>query len=390
MKTHLSCKSIFGIALFTAINITCAYGQKMSTVILQFPKGFNCSAVNISYDDGKEQKPLHLSSKNGQFVIKKKYFSIYASITLQYQRSKYLAYRNSFFFDERPAKIVFLKSDSAGSPFEKYRLTNCFDFKKEKDFFAKNNANEYKNLENYITALGDKFEEMLQDTVEINQHFNPLQKCLKDKNTEIVKSTSSSYYSFWFFRRNLSYPSYVSADSVLSFMNSTFPDKFLKSVEGKTLIKKIQGLIEVKIGGNAPDFTCRDINGHIVSLSKYRTNNKYVLLNFWATWCVPCIREMPVLKRVHEKYAAKGVEVVSVCISSKTKELFYNTIKKQGMTWVNIYDNVDIENIYCASGGVPKVYLINPAGVIIYDREIENGNENLDLLFKKLKEVIVE
>ena len=64
----------------------------------------------------------------------------------------------------------------------------------------------------------------------------------------------------------------------------------------------------LKIGDRAPDFVSTQLNGSPIRLSDYRGN--VVLLDFWATWCAPCIAELPNVTRVYEKYQDRGLEVL--------------------------------------------------------------------------------
>ena len=64
----------------------------------------------------------------------------------------------------------------------------------------------------------------------------------------------------------------------------------------------------LKIGDRAPDFVSTQLNGSPIRLSDYR--GKVVLLDFWATWCAPCIAELPNVTRVYEKYQDRGLEVL--------------------------------------------------------------------------------
>lgn len=73
------------------------------------------------------------------------------------------------------------------------------------------------------------------------------------------------------------------------------------------------------IGESAPDFELSDLDGRKVKLSDYR--GKVVVLNFWATWCPPCVQEMPSLTRLHESLGPRGVTVVTVSVDEDEQAL---------------------------------------------------------------------
>ena len=85
------------------------------------------------------------------------------------------------------------------------------------------------------------------------------------------------------------------------------------------------------------DMEYQDVDGNRVSLSSVVNNpaNRYVILDFWATWCGPCVQSIPMLKEVYGRYHDKGLEIFSVSHDSKTKE-WKSFVAENGMTWVNV------------------------------------------------------
>lgn len=85
------------------------------------------------------------------------------------------------------------------------------------------------------------------------------------------------------------------------------------------------------------DIECPDMDNNRVSLSSVVANpaNRYVILDFWATWCLPCLQSIPMLKDVYDQYHDRGLEIFSVSQDSKTKE-WKTFVAENGMTWVNV------------------------------------------------------
>src|SRR3970040_622051 len=71
------------------------------------------------------------------------------------------------------------------------------------------------------------------------------------------------------------------------------------------------------LGEMVPNFTLRDETGKVVALSEFR--GQIVVLNFWATWCPPCIEEMPSLNRFAEKYQGKGIQVIGLSVDENAE-----------------------------------------------------------------------
>lgn len=134
-------------------------------------------------------------------------------------------------------------------------------------------------------------------------------------------------------------------------------------------------------GNLAPDFTLNDINGKPFELSSLR--GKHVVLDFWGSWCVWCIRGIPKMKEYYAKYAGK-FEIVGIdCQDSQ--EDWKETVKAQQMPWLHVYmpDDSPLLQTYQIQGFPTKV-IIAPDGTIIqtFIGESEEFYMMLDSLFQ--------
>ncbi|HMG07941.1 MAG TPA: TlpA disulfide reductase family protein, partial [Mucilaginibacter sp.] len=142
----------------------------------------------------------------------------------------------------------------------------------------------------------------------------------------------------------------------------------LKDTEaGKNLKHGIDGLKVTAIGAVAPDFIQNDVNGAPVKLSSFR--GKYVLLDFWASWCGPCRQENPNVVRNYNKYKEKNFTVVGVSLDKpEGKSAWLEAIKNDGLAWTQVSDlkfwNNAAAALYQVSS-IPQNYLIDPNGKII-------------------------
>lgn len=121
------------------------------------------------------------------------------------------------------------------------------------------------------------------------------------------------------------------------------------------------------------DFECEMLNQTTqdtdskAALSSFVSANKLTLLDFWATWCTPCMNELPYMKAAYEKFASKGFQIVSVSVDEDINE-WKGTVKEQGMTWPQMWNGEDIENSPAAMYAVraiPSTFLIDADGTII-------------------------
>lgn len=128
------------------------------------------------------------------------------------------------------------------------------------------------------------------------------------------------------------------------------------------------------VGKQAPDFVLKDLNGEKHTLSDFE--GKGVLLNFWATWCPPCQREMPYMNKLYEEYKNKGVEIIAVNIgeSKVVVDDFANRYKLKFPILIDTKS--EVSNVYNV-GNLPVTYLIDKDGKIVGSQLGEMKSEKM-------------
>jgi peroxiredoxin len=117
--------------------------------------------------------------------------------------------------------------------------------------------------------------------------------------------------------------------------------------------------------GTRPDFAQADVNGKQVKLSDFR--GKYVLVDFWASWCGPCRAENPNVVAMYNKYHGQGFEVLGVSLDGK-KEPWVKAIETDGLAWTQLSDLQGWKNAVAVQYGiaaVPQNFLVDPQGKVI-------------------------
>ena len=123
--------------------------------------------------------------------------------------------------------------------------------------------------------------------------------------------------------------------------------------------------VDVSIGDKIPDFSQNDQFDKTVSLSDFK--GKYTLIDFWASWCVPCRNENPTVVEAYQKYKTNGFEILAVSLDS-SKEAWIKAIKDDGLTWYHVSDLGGWNNIVSLMfkiKSVPANFLIDKDGVVI-------------------------
>lgn len=123
------------------------------------------------------------------------------------------------------------------------------------------------------------------------------------------------------------------------------------------------GPARVEVGVEAPTYAARTLQGDSVSLALLR--GKPVLLNVWATWCLPCKEEIPYLQALHEKHSAQGLQIIGVSIDHSGEEAKISEFARDfRMTYPIWRDPDERVNSRFLAIGVPSTYLIDRNGVL--------------------------
>ncbi|MCB0408949.1 MAG: AhpC/TSA family protein [Flavobacteriales bacterium] len=145
--------------------------------------------------------------------------------------------------------------------------------------------------------------------------------------------------------------------------------KLSKEIENSVYVKDINDRIatlkKTAIGSPAPLFSMNDAEGNPISLESFK--GKYVLVDFWASWCGPCRAENPNVVAAYNKFHEKGFEIFGVSLD-ESKDKWIEAIGKDGLTWSHVSDLKGWENeaakLYGVQG-IPFSVLIDKEGIII-------------------------
>jgi peroxiredoxin len=111
----------------------------------------------------------------------------------------------------------------------------------------------------------------------------------------------------------------------------------------------------------APQFTLSDLEGRPVSLSKYR--GKVVILDFWATWCPPCRREIPDFVSLQNQYASRGLQIIGIGLDQPNNVTLF--VQQYGINYPVVIGDDAISNLYGGVSGIPTTFIIDRQGNII-------------------------
>ena len=116
-------------------------------------------------------------------------------------------------------------------------------------------------------------------------------------------------------------------------------------------------------GAPAPNFTLPDLNGKMVSLADYK--GQVVLLNIWATWCRPCVEEMPSMEKLHQELKNEKFVILAVSIDESGARAVLPFMKKHKLSFPALIDSAGTINSLYQTAGVPESFIIDKNGKIV-------------------------
>lgn len=160
-----------------------------------------------------------------------------------------------------------------------------------------------------------------------------------------------------------------------------FSDRAKNSYYGEKIYKSLQSARTPEIGEKLVEISMKTSEGQTKKLSKVKA--KLILLDFWASWCVPCRRENPELVRLYNNYKSRGFEIYAVSLD-QNKEQWMSAIKKDNLPWINVSDlqeNNKAAKLYGVSS-IPDNFLIDQEGKVIARKlPVKELREKLEELF---------
>ena len=126
---------------------------------------------------------------------------------------------------------------------------------------------------------------------------------------------------------------------------------------------KFSNQVAIKDNLPAPDFTFPGLDGKMVSLSDHK--GKVVLVNIWATWCPPCVDEMPSMEKLYQKFKGENFEILAVSIDEPGLKAVAPFMKKSNLTFPALIDSEGAIKAVYGITGIPESFIIDKQGILI-------------------------
>ncbi len=215
----------------------------------------------------------------------------------------------------------------------------------------------------YVAAQNALAEQMQNPEV-TEEQIKEVYEQIEALNEESYEANKDNLWGAYILVMNKYYS--MEAEDILATV-AAFPKELQSLPELVKLKGRAEGMLRTSVGNDFIDVKMPDAEGKEIALSDVVKANKVVLLDFWASWCRPCMGEVPYLVADYAKYHDKGFEIYGISLDNN-KEAWTKTIADKGMNWVNVsilggWEAPAVKDYAVSS--IPSNFLIDSEGKII-------------------------
>jgi thiol-disulfide isomerase/thioredoxin len=326
-------KIILSIFVFTTLAAGAQQKLNNQFVLKGQVTGIEGGWLNLYYT-GIDGKRIHDSTelKNGSFSFKGKISEPTMAYLGLKEEKRSQDNSVSFFIEPSEMNVVL--------PLNKFG---------DATFKGSKTQNEYAALQTKKQKIQERWKVVMDTLSAVNKRSNvqfqelknwvlqPYQAEMKDLDYAFFASHPQSPVTAYMLRF---YVSSLSLDTLQAYYDK-LGKKLQQTNDGKDLANEIQKLRGGSPGSMAKNFTATDINGKELSLGDFK--GKYVLLDFWASWCVPCRAGNPHLKELYSRYKEKGIEFIGVSDDDRNHDAWHKAVEKDGLPWRHVLRGLDME-----------------------------------------------
>jgi thiol-disulfide isomerase/thioredoxin len=215
--------------------------------------------------------------------------------------------------------------------------------------------------------------ELQRDTAaekKFNEEFSRLAGLLEVEEVAFIKNHPDVMYAAYLY---VSTSQWATLKEVQAQYDAFTPE-LQQSTYGKMIKKNIDKRTLVAAGAQLPDFTVTDIDGKAISSADFK--GKYLLLDFWGSWCSWCRKASPKLVKLYNEYKSKNLLMLGLAWD-QNHESWKKAIQKDELAWThaNLYDHPAVKELFCISA-FPTYIFVSPEGTILanssdFDKEVE-------------------
>ncbi len=220
----------------------------------------------------------------------------------------------------------------------------------------------------------------------LENEFFKNKEAIRTITKSFIRNNKSKYISLYYFYRYLLRPAKYNIDTI-NYYFYMLKDNVEGGLAYTKIAEKVASLNNINIGSKIYNFEFETTDNKSYEVTKSFENNEF-LICFWASWCGPCIREIPFLKTIYSKYQIKGLELLSISTDEDEND-WKKCLKTQNMPWLQtivskIKQKEEFQKHFKV-GFIPQIFLVNKDGIIIYHNAQNNDDDTLSKLNKILE-----
>jgi thiol-disulfide isomerase/thioredoxin len=359
-----------------------ALAQKKLHVTVNLDQSIDPKKVTYYYNDGQRTVFFNDTLKR-QVIVKGVYFSTIASFHIGYVAKDAVYYMGDFFIDDKRAEITLRFKPNIDQLLYYDNLHNArpiYDTRSNTTYKKLTDYNKPQNLALWRFAQENKGK--MAETNSLGRKYYAMLKAVNLRAMNFLKQHANDYFSFWHFANNFCGQDVIKDDPeylkyLITYFKTTFPAKYTQSYEGRELLAKLENTASsaTAINKKALPFTIKTLDNKVLTLNNLR--GKYVLLNFWATWCGPCMAEIPFIKQIRKSYADDKLAIIGISQDVDVKPL-KRVISERGLNWMQYYDRQKLVSTLYKVNDFPTLVLLDREGKIVY-RSSNTAQDSIEI-----------
>ncbi|WP_295769059.1 TlpA disulfide reductase family protein [uncultured Mucilaginibacter sp.] len=213
-----------------------------------------------------------------------------------------------------------------------YKVSGSQESDKIKEFNTFSNVYSAKNSQ-LVNEFQSKVKDNNQDS--LLKIYQPVfEKNMDAYSQEVLKFVNDNKKSLAAFYAAMSLDPNKYEQQLVAYADD-LKDEFKDNAPVQQFVKQMEAVKPVSVGHKAPEFTAKDVNGKDVKLADYK--GKYVMIDFWASWCGPCRQENPNVVKLYNQYKGKGFNILGVSLD-ENKQAWQRAIQDDKLTWQQVSD----------------------------------------------------